>query len=99
MEEEEALCFLHETVYDIDPRPYRDGYEIGYPAKFKCRLLEQEGWTSREVRRFGVFSRNKLITDEALIDELAGSEGTTGQRFKRRILSITLLIWRQPVPP
>lgn len=33
----------------------------------------------------GVFSRNKLLTDDAIIEELSGSEGTTNQRFKRRI--------------
>jgi hypothetical protein len=32
-----------------------------------------------------VFLRNKLLTDDAIIEELSGSEGTTGQRFKRRI--------------
>ena len=85
MEEEEALGYLHETIYSIDPRPHQNGYEIGYPAKFRGRLLDQEGWTIREVKRFGVFSRNKLLTDAAIIEELGGSEGTTRQRFKRRI--------------
>ncbi|QWG10937.1 DUF91 domain-containing protein [Bradyrhizobium sediminis] len=85
MEEDEAICYLHETVYAVEPTPYRNGYEIGYPAKFRSRLLDQEGWKIREVSRFGVFSRNKLLTDEAIIEDLGGSEGTTRQRFKRRI--------------
>jgi hypothetical protein len=85
MGEEEALCYLHETVYAIEPRPYRNSYEIGYPAKLRSRLLDQEGWHIREIRRFGIFSRNKLLTDEAIIEELSGSEGTTRQRFKRRV--------------
>jgi hypothetical protein len=85
MEEDEALCYLHENVYAVEPRPYRNSYEIGYPAKFKSRLLDQEGWNIREIRRFGIFARNKLLTDEAIVDELGGSEGTTRQRFKRRV--------------
>lgn len=85
MKHEEALCHLHETVYGLDPTPYRNRYEIGYPAKFKSRLLDKEGWKIREVKRFGIFSRNKLLTDDAIIEDLAGSEGTTRQRFTRRI--------------
>ena len=85
MDEEEALCYLHESVYACDPTPYRNSYEIGYPAKFRTRLLDQEGWKIREIRRFGVFFRNQLLSDDAIIEELSGSEGTTGQRFKRRI--------------
>jgi hypothetical protein len=85
MEEEEALSYLHESVYACRPTPYRNSYEIGYPAKFQSRLLNQEGWKIRKIRRFGVFSRNNLLTDDAITEELSGSEGTTGQRFKRRI--------------
>lgn len=55
MEEDEALCYLHETVYATDPCPNRDSYEIGYPAKFKSRLLEQEGWKIRDILRMEYF--------------------------------------------
>jgi hypothetical protein len=85
MADDEALVHLDEAVYAIDPRPPRDGYEIGYPAKFRCRLLDAERWKVREIRRHGMFARNALLTDEAILDELSGSEGTTHQRFKRRI--------------
>ena len=85
MDEEEALCYLHKSVYASRPTPYRNSYEIGYPAKLRSRLLDQEGWKIREIRRFGVFSRNQLLVDDAIVEELSGSEGTTGQQFKRRI--------------
>jgi hypothetical protein len=85
MEEEEALSYLHETIQSLEPRPHNDRYEIGYPAKFSSRLLDREGWTVREVRRYGVFARNQLISDEEIIKEISGYEGTTGQRFKRLI--------------
>jgi hypothetical protein len=45
MENEEALCYLHESVYACEPTPYRRGYEIGYPAKFST-LVEQAGGQS-----------------------------------------------------
>jgi hypothetical protein len=37
------------------------------------------------VKRYGIFARNKLLTDTAIIEELGGSEGTTRQRFKRLV--------------
>src|SRR6476469_3567486 len=79
MEEEEALCYLHEAIGDMPPRPHRDHYEIGYPAKLRCKLLESEGWKIREVRRYGTFQRNQLLADNDIVDELCGSEGVTGQ--------------------
>jgi hypothetical protein len=85
MEDEEALAYLHEAIYCMSPRPHYDSYEIGYPAKFGSRLLETEGWKIREIKRFGIFIRNELLTDDAIVDELSGNEGVTGQKFKRRI--------------
>lgn len=85
MEEEEALCHLHETIGDLPPRPHRDGFEIAYPAKLHSRLLESEQWRIREIQRAGIFKRNQLLTDEAIVEELCGSDGVTGQRFKRTI--------------
>jgi hypothetical protein len=85
MSDEEAISYLHESIFCMEPRPHHDSYEIGYPAKFQSRLLDTEGWKIREIRRYGLFERNQLITDDDIVDELSGSEGTTGQRFKRRI--------------
>ena len=82
---EAELCTLHEYVYDLDPRPYRDYYEIGYAAKFGQKLLVEEGWTVERVLRHGMFARNSLLSDEAIIEELMGSTGSSGQSFKRTI--------------
>lgn len=84
-DEEEALHHLHQTLSSIEPGPYRDYYEIGYPAKLRCKLLEDEGWTIQEVMRFGVFARNKALSDESIVDELSGSDGLSKQDLKSTI--------------
>lgn len=84
MDSEERLLFLHESVTALDPRPEQDHYEIGYPAKFiKC--LDSYQCQVLEVRRYGVFARNPLLNDEAIISELRGEDGATGQRFKKTL--------------
>ena len=83
--EEAALCMLHENAYDTEPSPSRDYLEIGYAAKFKTKLLRDEGWKIEQVLRRGIFARNTLLTDEAIVEELSGSTGSSGQSFKRTI--------------
>lgn len=85
MSAEEELCTLHENVYDTDPCPHRDWFEIGYAAKLGQKLLVDEAWTSERVLRRGTFARNTLLSDEAIIEELSGSTGSSGQSFKRTI--------------
>ena len=85
MEEEEGLSFLHETLYAFPPEIRRDWGEIGYPAKFQSRFRVSSWWTVTKVLRYGAFSRNTLLPDDEILEELAGSEGVTGQRFKRKI--------------
>lgn len=83
MSNEEELGTLHENVYDAEPRPVRDWFEIGYAAKFGSKLLDEEGWTVEDVLRRGMFARNSLLSDDAIIDELKGYTGSSGQSFKR----------------
>lgn len=83
--EEAALNYLHNLLSSAEPRPHHDTFEIGYPAKFKSRILDEEGWSVQKILRYGVFHRNVLLTDDDLIEELSGSHGHTGQRFKRTI--------------
>lgn len=79
------ICFLHESVYDASPRPFRDHLEIGYAAKFGQKLLIDEGWSVERVLRRGLFERNVLLNDKAIIEELQGLTGSSGQVFKRSI--------------
>lgn len=85
MDTEAELCTLHEYLYDLDPRPYRDHFEIGYAAKLSQKLLIDEEWTIERVERRGTFARNTLLSDEAIIDELKGSTGSSRQSFKRSV--------------
>lgn len=85
MDAEAELCTLHENVYDLDPRPHRDWFEIGYAAKLSQKLLIDEQWTIERVERRGTFARNTLLSDEAIIEELKGSTGSSGQSFQRSI--------------
>ncbi|NKI72359.1 DUF91 domain-containing protein [Collimonas pratensis] len=85
MSKEAELCALHTNVYDIEPCPVRDSGEIGYAAKFKNTLLDDEGWTVEQVLRRGMFERNNLLSDDAIINELKGLTGSSGQSFKRTI--------------
>lgn len=83
---EEALCALQEFALFAKPNVERDGYEIGYPAKFKSKLVDGEGWEVREVLRRGAFLRNSILTDDTILGEIAGDAGASGQRFKRTVV-------------
>ncbi|WP_428515481.1 endonuclease NucS domain-containing protein [Roseovarius sp.] len=83
-DEEERLCTLHEAVLDLQPRPECDFLEIGYPAKIKSRLLEDDGWLIDTVHRFGAFSRNlEILSDEVIVDEICGQDGAGYQQFSK----------------
>lgn len=82
--EEERLLQLHEAVAAMEPRPESDHLEIGYPAKLSKYLDAQEFQIEQLIRR-GLFARNTLLEDEAIIAELRGEDGSTGQRFKRSV--------------
>lgn len=82
MDDEEAIFSLHEAVLDLQPRPKGDFLEIANPAKFRGRLLQEEGWRIREVHRYGYFKRNTLLSDEIIIEEIGGSQGNAKQNMK-----------------
>lgn len=82
LDEEEALSYLHECIEILAPSPVQDSYEIGYPAKF-CNIIEHGHYEVISLLRFGKFERNTLLTDDAILAELRGEDGTVGQRFKR----------------
>ncbi|MET3927518.1 endonuclease NucS domain-containing protein [Devosia sp. 2618] len=86
MEGDELLNSLQGYAFDADPRVDRDHFEIGYPAKFKGTLLEDEKWSIKHVHRRGAFARNTVLTDDTILGEIAGEAGTSGQGLKRSIL-------------
>ncbi|WP_413707566.1 endonuclease NucS domain-containing protein [Ralstonia sp. Ralssp110] len=84
MSEEERLHHLYEEIACLDPRPLCDHLEIGYPAKFS-KFMDSLNCTVEVIHRYGVFRRNTLLQDEAILSELRGEDGSTGQRFKRTV--------------
>ena len=81
----ETLRCLHESLFDASPTPYREYLEIGYPAKFKTKLIEDEGWSIIEIKRYGSIERNPLLTDETIVSEICGDTGSSRQHYRRRI--------------
>lgn len=84
MDDEEALCYLHECVEAIAPSPKCDNYEIGYPAKFS-HLFKHENCTPLGIVRHGIFARNAVLNDDTIYSELQGEDGSTGAKFKKNV--------------
>ena len=85
MEGDELLSSLQSYALSAKPEVDRDRYDIGYPAKFRSHLLENEGWSIRKLHRRGAFARNSILSDDTLLGEISGDAGVTGQRLKRTI--------------
>lgn len=84
MGDEELLHTLHEyAVENSNPRPHKEYYEIGYPAKLRNKLLEDEGWEIIEIIRNGKIKENELLADEVLVNELAGDRGINKQVYTK----------------
>lgn len=84
MDDEEALCYLHECVEAIKPSPKCDYYEIGNPAKFSL-IFEHEDCTTLGIIRHGIFARNAVLSDDILYSELQGQDGSTGAKFRKTV--------------
>lgn len=82
MDEEEAICTLHDYVEATEPFPKSEYYEIGSPAKFKKFY---ESCECIGIIRHGTFQRNTLLTDNTIYAELCGKDGSTGQYYKNTV--------------
>ncbi|WP_164970025.1 endonuclease NucS domain-containing protein [Arcobacter sp. CECT 8983] len=90
-EGDDLFKLLHEYALDnVEPSPYCDSMEIGYPAKFSKKLLEDEKWEIQEIIRNGKFLNNKLLTDDILIEEISGSMGTNKQKYYKEFSTKSL---------
>ena len=90
LEEEIAECdeegkagVLHERLDGLEPYPTSDFVEIAYPAKFRERM--REGWKVSTIHRYGAFYGNEFLHDDAIQEELLGSQGATGQTYRRSV--------------
>ncbi|HBH7876396.1 TPA: DUF91 domain-containing protein [Vibrio parahaemolyticus] len=84
MSDDEKLCTLHEYLVDLDPKPYSDDLEIGNPAKFD-KYLNDDNFILSNISKFGAFERNRLLTQDILITELKGLNGSCGHKINRTI--------------
>jgi hypothetical protein len=75
--------FNRELIH-CEPFPSSDFVEIGTPAKFS-KFLFQEGWEVVEIKRYGRIKENSLLTDEVILNEIQGTSGTNGQKYKSDI--------------
>lgn len=84
MDDEDALCYLHESVMMIKPMFKSDYYEIGYDAKISQCLNDFE-YAPITIKKYGKFARNINLSDEIIIAELRGEDGNTHRRLKETI--------------
>lgn len=84
-DKDDSLYWLHNAVRNLEPFSHSDYSAIGYPAKFKNTILEDEKWEVLSIEKFGAFKRNNLLTDSDIINEICGSAGVSKQGFERTI--------------
>ena len=82
VEEEEILLIYEENIWNLKPRPYVNWMEMGYPAKFAHRILEDEGWEVEKINRYGTLAANLLLSDEDIISEISGEQGIAKGRVR-----------------
>lgn len=81
------LCSLHEEAYEAKPKVTRDYHEIGYPAKFGNKLLDDEQWSIQEIRRYGTLKANGALADDAIVADLRGADGNNKKKYHKRFNS------------
>lgn len=84
MKGKERLQAFHEKIYAAEPMPENDYFEIGTPAKFGSRIMDDESWNIIELRRYGTLKANEVLTNEAIIDDLRGVDGNSLQGYKKK---------------
>jgi hypothetical protein len=81
-DEDEILSILENNVIgNIKPWFYSDHCEIGYPAKFATKILEEEQWEILKIIRSDSLELNNLLTDDKIISELKGETGISNVKL------------------
>lgn len=75
---------LNGLLIETEPFPYADSIEIGNPAKYNL-FKEIQGWELIEIKRYGSLSKNIILSDNQIEEEILGADGTTGEMFKSKI--------------
>lgn len=83
-EEDDILSTLESNILgDLKPWFYSDSAEIGYPAKFATKILDDEKWEIQQIIRSKSLEENKLLTDENIISEMRGDTGVSNVILKQ----------------
>lgn len=75
---------LNGLLLETEPFPHADSVEIGKPAKYDL-FKEIQGWELIEIKRYGSLSKNTILSDSQIEEEILGADGTTGEKFKSNI--------------
>ncbi|EGK00098.1 endonuclease NucS domain-containing protein [Dysgonomonas gadei] len=75
---------LNGLLIETEPFPHADSVEIGKPAKYDL-FKEVQGWELIEIKKYGSLSKNIILSDNQIEEEILGADGTTGERFKSKI--------------
>lgn len=79
-DEEEYSYIEGHFLSKFNKHKINDSAEHGYPAKF-MNIIGVEGWEIEEIMKFGVFETDPRFTDEMLINEIKGYDGTNEIRY------------------
>lgn len=87
LEEKKLSIYEDYLIYNLEPFPFSEHTEISYPAKFACKLIEDEEWIIDKVLIFGALRDNELLEDSIVIAEISGGQGSDGLMFKSNLES------------
>lgn len=80
---EDRLAEYHEYAIDsMEPRVHRDYLMIGYPARIKSYIYEDD-WELIEILRSDTLKNNPVLEDECILEELISSDGSSLQSYKK----------------
>ena len=72
---------LNDLLIEQEPFPDSDHVEKGTPAKFRS-LLDYQHWEIIEIKKYGSLNNNILLSNDLIIQEISGGNGTTGQSYE-----------------
>ncbi|EKN4068023.1 endonuclease NucS domain-containing protein [Yersinia enterocolitica] len=75
------------AIDDAKPRAFSDFVDFSNPTKLVSEILHENGWTIKNLIRSGRFHKNKLLSDEQIINELKGDCGENKTKYFKKIIS------------
>jgi hypothetical protein len=72
------------AIFNTKPWFYSDETEIGSPAKFRTKILEDEKWEIMEIIRSETLQSNLLLTDSKILSEIKGKTGVSNVELEAK---------------